>query len=211
MVISAISWIMKGLLMSNPGIVPHPAQECRQVLATDRLLLRLWRDEDVAPFVALNADPAVTEFLPGPVTPGQAAQFFAAQNALHARHGCCYFAAELKSTGKLAGLVGLKYQDFDTPFAPCHEVGWRLASRYWGQGLASEGARAALRFGFERLGLDEIVSFTVARNLRSRRVLERLGMVRDPGGVFAHPALPTEHPLSRHVLYRLPKAAFGAA
>jgi RimJ/RimL family protein N-acetyltransferase len=174
------------------------------------LLLRLWRDEDVAPFVALNADPAVTQFLPGPVTAAQAAQLFAAQNALYAQHGCCYFAAEIRETGELAGFVGLKYQDFAMPFAPCHEVGWRLATRHWGQGLASEGARAALRFGFERLGLDEIVSFTVTENVRSRRVMERLGMVHDPQGDFAHPALPAEHALSRHVLYRLPKAAFGA-
>ncbi|WBS04364.1 GNAT family N-acetyltransferase [Pseudoduganella sp. SL102] len=179
------------------------------VLTTDRLLLRLWRDADVAPFVALNADPAVTEYLPGPVTPEQAVQFFSAQNAMHARHGCCYFAAELKETGELAGFVGLKYQDFATSFAPCHEVGWRLASRHWGKGLASEGARAALRFGFGRLGLHEIMSFTVAENARSRRVMERLGMVRDPDGDFAHPALPVEHPLSQHVPYRLPRAAFG--
>ncbi|WP_307722175.1 GNAT family N-acetyltransferase [Pseudoduganella umbonata] len=179
------------------------------VLTTDRLLLRLWRAGDVEPFVALNADPAVTEFLPGPVTPEQAAALFDAQNAMYARHGCCYFAAELKETGELAGFVGLKYQDFSVPFAPCHEVGWRLASRYWGCGLASEGARAALRFGFERLALDEIVSFTVTDNARSRRLMQRLGMVRDPQGDFAHPALPAGHPLSRHVLYRLPRAAFG--
>jgi RimJ/RimL family protein N-acetyltransferase len=211
MVISAISWIMKGLLMNNPGIVPQPGMESRAVLATDRLVLRLWRDEDVAPFVALNADPAVTEFLPGPVSEEQALQFFAAQHALHARHGCCYFAAELKESGELAGFVGLKYQDFDMPFAPCHEVGWRLAARHWGWGLATEGARAVLRFGFEELGLGEIVSFTVAENARSRRVMERLGMVRDLDADFAHPALPPGHRLSRHVLYRLPKAAFRPA
>lgn len=194
--------------MSNPGIVPQPRAESRAVLATDRLLLRLWRDDDVAPFVALNADPAVTQFLPGPATPEQAGRLFAAQNAMYAQHGCCYFAAELRETGELAGFVGLKYQDFATAFAPCHEVGWRLASQYWGKGLASEGARAALRFGFEQLGLEEIVSFTVADNLRSRRVMERLGMVRDADGDFAHPALPAGHPLSRHVLYRLPRDAF---
>ncbi|WP_338771565.1 GNAT family N-acetyltransferase [Massilia sp. METH4] len=180
-------------------------------MATDRLTLRLWCMEDVAPFVALNADPAVTEFLPGPLTPEQALSFFAAQNAMYVQHGCCYFAAELTSTGELAGFVGLKYQDVSLPFAPCHEVGWRLASRHWGKGLATEGARAVLRFGFGELRLSEIVSFTVADNLRSRRVMERLGMVRDPGLDFAHPALPADHRLSRHVLYRLPKAAFGAA
>ena len=194
--------------MTIPGTLVHDAPA---VMTTDRLLLRLWHDSDVAPFVALNADPAVTEFLPGAVTPEQAMAFFIAQNAMQARHGCGYLAAEVKATGELAGFVGLKYQDAGLPFAPCHEVGWRLAARYWGQGLASEGARAVLRYGFAALGLDEIVSFTVPDNVRSRRVMERLGMVRDPGGDFAHPALPADHPLSRHVLYRLRRGAFQAA
>jgi RimJ/RimL family protein N-acetyltransferase len=177
------------------------------VLETERLRLRLWRDDDLLPWVRLNADPAVTRYLPGPVSEDAARAMFAAQNALFARDGCCYFAAELKETGELAGFVGLKYQDFETPFAPCHEIGWRLASALWGRGLATEGARAVLRLGFDTLGLEEIVSFTVPDNVPSRRVMERLGMVRDSAGDFAHPALPPEHPLSRHVLSRMRAAA----
>lgn len=191
----------------NPGILPEHAAARSAVLTTPRLLLRLWRAEDLDAYVALNADPAVIEFLPGPVAADAALRFFDTQNALYARHGCCFFAAELVETGELAGFVGLKYQDFAVPFAPCHEVGWRLASRCWGKGLATEGAQAALRLGFDVLGLDEIVSFTVPANVRSRRVMERIGMVRDPAGDFAHPALPADHPLSRHVLYRIARPA----
>ncbi|AVR95886.1 GNAT family N-acetyltransferase [Pseudoduganella armeniaca] len=173
------------------------------MLETERLLLRPWRADDVAPFVAINADPAVTEFLPGPMSPDAAKALFARQNALYEQHGTCYFAAQLKATDELVGFVGVKYLDGVLPFAPCYEVGWRLGSQWWGGGLATEGARAALRHGFDRLGLDEIVSFTVPANLRSRRVMERLGMVHDADGDFDHPALPVDHPLARHVLYRL--------
>jgi RimJ/RimL family protein N-acetyltransferase len=173
------------------------------VLQTDRLRLRLWQDQDVLPYVALNADARVTEFLPGPVTPEMAQQFFSAQNECYARHRCCYFAAELKASDELVGFIGMKRQDFAAPFTPCFEIGWRLGSGFWGQGLATEGARAVLAYGFGELGLDEIVSFTVPANVRSRRVMDRIGMTRDADGDFEHPALPSGHPLSRHVLYRI--------
>jgi RimJ/RimL family protein N-acetyltransferase len=175
------------------------------MIETPRLLLRRWRADDVAALTALSAEAAVIEFLPGAMSTAQVEAFIEAQNALCERHQTCYFAAELKETGELAGFVGLKYQDFDRPFAPCYELGWRLASRHWGKGYASEGALAAMRHGFEVLGLDEIVSFTVPENLRSRSVMERLGMHRDLDADFAHPALPVDHRLSRHVLYRIRK------
>ncbi|WP_227470715.1 GNAT family N-acetyltransferase [Massilia sp. YMA4] len=173
------------------------------MLETERLLLRPWRAGDVAPFVAISADPAVTEFLPGPLSADEARALFTRQNALYELYGTCYFAAQLKATDELVGFVGVKYVDAMLPFAPCYEVGWRLGSQWWGAGLATEGARAALRHGFDKLGLDEIVSFTVPANVRSRRVMERLGMVRDVAGDFDHPALPAGHALARHVLYRL--------
>jgi RimJ/RimL family protein N-acetyltransferase len=83
------------------------------------------------------------------------------------------------------------------------EVGWRLSREQWGRGYATEGARAALSFGFETLTLGEIVSFTVPANLRSRRVMQRLRMTHDPADDFDHPGLPVDHPLRRHVLYRI--------
>jgi RimJ/RimL family protein N-acetyltransferase len=113
------------------------------------------------------------------------------------------YASATGPTGALLGFVGLKHQDFDQPFAPCFELGWFLGKPHWGQGYASEGARACIAHGFGALGLDEIVSFTVPANVRSRRVMESLGMRRDPADDFAHPALPPGHRLSRHVLYRI--------
>lgn len=178
-----------------------------EILRTARLSLRSWREDDIDQFVRLNADPAVYEYLPGPLSRQQAFEFAAMQNAMYERHGTCYFAAALHGSEVLLGFVGLKHQAFDQPFAPCFELGWRLGSTHWGQGYATEGARACIAFGFDKLGLEEIVSFTVPENMRSRRVMERLGMRHDPAADFAHPALPPEHRLSRHVLYRIARPA----
>jgi len=180
------------------------------IIETERLHLRLWQPGDVAPFVQINADTLVTEFLPGSVSADQARALFALQNALYEQHGTCYFAATLRETSELVGFVGVKYTAESLPFAPCFDIGWRLGSQWWGRGLATEGALAALRHGFEVLRLSEIVSFTVPANVRSRRVMERIGMVRDVGGDFDHPALAVEHRLARHVLYRLDGQSYSA-
>lgn len=174
-----------------------------EILRTARLVLRTWEGIEAERFRRINDDPRVTEFLPGPLSLAQAQAFIDAQQALYATSGACYFAATLADSGELAGFVGLKRHTDGLPFAPCTDIGWRLSAEYWGKGYATEGARACLAFGFDRLGLDEIVSFTVPENLRSRAVMEKLGMREDPAGAFAHPALPPGHRLSRHVLYRL--------
>lgn len=177
------------------------------LIRTPRLQLRTWEAGDAQAFWELNQDPRVTEFLPGPLTMAQAEAFIAFQQELFGRSRACYFAVTVAASGELAGFVGLKRHEFEQerglPFAPCTDIGWRLAARHWGQGFAGEAARACLRFGFMELGLEEIVSFTVPANLRSRALMEKLGMREDTEGAFAHPALPAEHPLSRHVLYRL--------
>lgn len=165
-------------------------------------MLRRWRDDDRAPFAALNADPRVVEFLPGPLSRAQSDALAERIAAHFVEHGFGLWAVEAPGEIPFAGFVGLSVPAFDAAFTPCVEVGWRLASSCWGRGYASEAARAALACGFERLGLAEIVSFTVPANLRSRRVMERLGMSRDPADDFDHPALPDGHPLRRHVLYR---------
>ena len=100
-------------------------------------------------------------------------------------------------------MIGLATATFDAPFTPCVEIGWRLASRFWGHGYATEGARAALQFGFEEIELEEIVAFTVPENMASRRVMEKIGMMRNTADDFQHPLLPTDHPLRHHVLYRI--------
>ena len=113
------------------------------------------------------------------------------------------------ATGTFAGYVGLWPATFDAPFTPAVEVGWRLARAHWGHGYATEAARASVADGFDRLQLDEILSFTATINHRSRRVMERLGMTHDPRDDFDHPALPPGHRLERHVLYRLPSASMA--
>lgn len=171
-------------------------------LRTERLLLRRWRDDDRAPFAALNADPRVTEFLPAPLSRADSDALVDRIEAHFAAHGFGLWAVEVPGEIPFAGFVGLAVPAFEAAFTPCVEVGWRLAAACWGRGYASEGARAALAFGFAQLALAEIVSFTVPANVRSRRVMERLGMTRDPADDFDHPALPDGHPLRRHVLYR---------
>lgn len=176
------------------------------VILTPRLVLRTWLPADAAALHAMDQDPRVIEHLPGPMSMQQVGDFMASQHALFERTGSCYLAATLAEDGALIGFVGLKRHEGGLPFAPCTDIGWRLGARYWGRGYAREAAQACLRDGFERLGLDEIVSFTVPQNLRSRRLMESLGMRRDEAGDFAHPAVPAGHRLSRHVLYRLLRA-----
>lgn len=118
-------------------------------------------------------------------------------------HGFGPYAVEVRHEHTFIGFIGLNIPDFEAPFTPCVEVAWRLAAEYWGQGLATEGARAVSEYGFQRLGLDEIVAFTVPANTKSRRVMEKLEMKHDSVDDFDHPRLPTDHPLRRHVLYRL--------
>jgi RimJ/RimL family protein N-acetyltransferase len=172
-------------------------------ITTDRLLLRLWRESDRKPFQALNADPRVMEFFPALLTPEETnAGITRVQNHFD-RHGFGLYAAELRERETFIGYVGLFTPSFDAPFMPAVEIGWRLAFDFWGRGLATEGARAVIDHAFQTLGLRSLVSFTVPANVRSRRVMEKLGMVHDPSGDFEYPNIPVGHPLRRHVLYRL--------
>lgn len=170
---------------------------------TERLRLRQWRPEDREPFAALNADPRVMEFFPATLDRAASDAMAERCETLIAERGWGFWAAESKAGGDFIGFVGLHTPIPELPFSPCVEVGWRLAFDYWGKGLAGEAARGALRVGFERLRLPEIVSFTALRNARSRAVMERLGML--PAGIFEHPALPPGHGLRQHWLYRLPR------
>ncbi|HEV2387601.1 MAG TPA: GNAT family N-acetyltransferase [Candidatus Acidoferrales bacterium] len=172
-------------------------------LATPRLLLRRWRAGDREPFARLNADPRVMEYFPGILTRQESDRLVDAIELHFERHGFGLWAAELRETETCIGFVGLSLASFEAHFTPAVEIGWRLAAEYWGRGLATEGAREALRFGFIGLGLEQIVSFAAAGNTRSRRVMERLGMQRNPADDFDHPNLPEGHRLRRHVLYRL--------
>lgn len=184
--------------------IPARVYEIKQeLISTERLILRAWQDTDIAIFTEINQDPKVIEFLAGPLYTKQAAEFINKAN-LHLReHGFGLWAVALKDTGELIGFVGLRKIDFDLPFCPTVEIGWRIGSQYWKHGYATEAAKKTLEIGFMNFNLPEIVSFTVPDNIKSIRVMERLGMRRDMQGDFYHTALPKNHPLAFHVLYRL--------
>ncbi len=169
---------------------------------TKRLILRRWTPEDVEPFALLNADPRVMEFFPATLSRAESETMIKTVEDRIDQHGFGFWAAELRSTRELIGFIGLNVPGYPLPFSPCVEVGWRLAHKHWGNGYAQEGARAAIQLGFDKFGLREIVSFTTLNNIRSRKVMERIGMVQDSSGEFDHPKLEEAHPLRRHVLYR---------
>jgi RimJ/RimL family protein N-acetyltransferase len=172
------------------------------LLRTARLLLRPWRGDDLAAFAAMSADPAVMEFLMPLSEPGACEAWAAGLQAHWRKHGFGRWVVEVPGEAGFAGIVGLVTVPYEAHFTPAVEIAWRLARAYWGRGYATEAARAALDFGFGKLGLAEIVAVTVPANLRSRRVMERLGMTRDPADDYDHPNL-AAGPLKRHVLYRL--------
>lgn len=171
-------------------------------LLTERLLLRQWRESDLEPFAALNADPEVRRYFPARMTRAQSDELAEQQRRLIAERGWGLWAVEAVGGAPFIGFVGLAEPRFKAHFTPAVEVGWRLAQEHWGKGYATEAARAALAFAFDELRLDEFVSFTSAINERSRRVMERLGMTRDPADDFDHPNIP-DGPLRPHVLYRI--------
>jgi RimJ/RimL family protein N-acetyltransferase len=178
-------------------------------IRTERLLLRRWHPSDRAPFAALNADPRVIEFLPGPLTREQSDERAARIDANFDRHGFGLWAVEVRNVAPFIGFIGLAVPQFEAHFTPCVEIGWRLSADHWERGYATEGARAALAFGFDVVGLSEIVSYTVPANVRSRRVMEKIGMKRDPTEDFDHPLLSEGHSLLRHVLYRVARPTIG--
>jgi ribosomal-protein-alanine N-acetyltransferase len=169
---------------------------------TERLLLRRWRASDRAPFAALGADPRVMRQLGTLLSRSESDALADRIEAHFAAHGFGLWAVEVPGVAEFAGFVGLAHAAFAAPFNPSVEVGWRLAPELQGRGYASEAARAALRFGFEQLGLAEILAFTTVSNVASQRVMQRIGMQRDLAGDFAHSALPAGDPLRPHVLYR---------
>jgi ribosomal-protein-alanine N-acetyltransferase len=177
------------------------------VIETERLNLREWRDADVAPFIEMNADPVVMEFFPETYSEERTRRFVERIRECWAERGYGLWAVDRQHTGRFIGYVGLWPATFPAHFTPAVEVGWRLAADQWGNGYATEAARASLRYGFDTVGLDEIVSFTAALNPRSIKVMERIGMRRDVGGDFEHPGVPEGHPVRPHVLYRIRRQA----
>lgn len=174
---------------------------------TKRLYLRQWQPDDLPAFSAMNADPSVMEFFPDTLNPAQSDQFAERVQSLIAAQGWGLWAVEVKETAEFIGFVGLHSCDEELPFSPAIEIGWRLAKQAWGQGYATEGANKALEFAFEHLHLLEVVSFTAVKNLKSRAVMSRLGMVNTQQN-FEHPKVPVGHALREHVLYKIDRASW---
>lgn len=177
-------------------------------VSTERLILRDWRDDDVEPFAAMNADDAVMAFFPQKLSRSQSDDLVHRIRSGIAIDGFGLYAAERIDTGKFIGFIGLGRPTFEAAFTPAVEIGWRLAREAWRFGYATEGARGVLAHAFGSLGLTSVVSFTAAVNQRSRRVMERIGMTRDPSEDFVHPNLPAAHPLAAHVLYGIDEPRF---
>ena len=177
-------------------------------IETPRLRMRQWRESDREPFAAMNADPAVVEFFASPPSRAASDASIDAWQAQFAAQGWSNWAVELRESQEFLGFTGLSVPRRTFSFSPCVEVGWRLARKFWGEGFATEAARAALRVAFERLALPEVVSFTAVGNLRSRAVMERIGMY-DTNQDFEHPGITEGHPLRLHCLYRITGVQWG--
>jgi RimJ/RimL family protein N-acetyltransferase len=180
----------------------------RTPVATKRLVLRPWRETDREPFAALSADPEVMRHLMPLATRAASDAWIDRQQVHLQRHGFCMWAVSPVGSETFIGCVGLLQVGYEAHFAPAVEVGWRLARASWGQGFAPEAAAAALAFGFDVMGLGEIVANTVPANTNSQRVMIKLRMGRDPGDDFDHPTVPPGHMLRRQVLYRISLASW---
>jgi RimJ/RimL family protein N-acetyltransferase len=175
-------------------------------LRTQRLILRPWLDEDAEPFAAMGADPAVMEHFPSLLSREQSDATIARIRGHFAREGFGFWAIEVPGVTTFAGFAGIARPTF----MPVVEIGWRFARQHWGHGYATEAAIAARDWGFANLGIDEIVAFVVPGNARSQRVMDRIGMRRDPSADFEHPLIAAGHRLRPHWLYRIRKPAVPA-
>jgi 3-dehydroquinate dehydratase/shikimate dehydrogenase len=176
------------------------------IIQTERLILRQWQETDLELFAQLNADSRVREYFPGLLSRQESDASVKLMSDHIQRFGWGFWAASLIQTNDFIGFIGLEDVTLEAPFnkpTPTVEIGWRLAFNYWGKGYATEGAKAAIKYGFDELNLSEIVSFTTVKNWRSRHVMEKIGMAHDETSDFDHPKLVEGHPLKKHVLYRL--------
>lgn len=171
------------------------------MITTDRLALRPPVDADRPGVAEMNGDPRVGDWLGG-VRDRAASDAFLDQHMAHiAEHGFGFWVVERKADARVIGMTGLWWVPPELGMAPVVEIGWRFRPDAWGQGYATEAARAALDHGFEKLKLPEIIAFTARTNLASQNVMRRLGMVHAPERDFEHPGLAEDHPLRAHVTF----------
>ncbi|HTU50117.1 MAG TPA: GNAT family N-acetyltransferase [Acidobacteriaceae bacterium] len=178
------------------------------MIETERLRLRRWHEADLTAFAAMNADPQVRRYFSSRLTREESDASVSRFIRMYALDGYGFMAAELRETSEFIGMIGIQRMSFLLPgcSTPAVEIGWRLNEKSWGKGLATEGARACLDLAFRQFQLPEIVAFTTSANLPSRRVMEKLGMTRNPDDDFDHPGIPAGNPCQRHVLYRIHKS-----
>ncbi len=177
-------------------------------LESQRLILRQWNDDDYSTFAALNADPSVMEYFPKPLSRQESDDMADKIRSLISERGWGFWAVEFKSNGDFIGFTGLHTPKETLPFSPCVEIGWRLSKKFWGFGYAPEAAREALRFAFNRLELDEVVSFTTLHNARSQSVMRNIGMLNSNRN-FMHPDIDPGSGLSEHVLFNISRARWA--
>ncbi len=180
------------------------------ILETKRLILRTFEEQDLDVMAAIDQDPKVCAFLPGVATRRTTHALIQRIIQHYQERGFSLYAVLLKGTMEMIGFLGLMTPSFEAYFTPAVEIGWRLSSKYWNHGYATEGAEAVLQYAFNTLNLPEVVSFTTINNLASRRVMEKIGLKHDPKDDFDHPKLEPSSPLKRHVLYRLCKRDYLA-
>lgn len=180
------------------------------IIETKRLILRTWQESDYEPMCQINQDKLVMEYFPELLDEKQTQKLISKVDKHYKDHGFTFYATELKDTHEFIGMVGLAYVEmsFTEHFTPNIEIGWRLAHKFWGKGYATEAASAVLDYAFNKINLKEVVSFTTVNNERSRRVMEKIGMTNNPSDNFDHPKIPDDHPLKRHVLYRISKDVY---
>ena len=174
------------------------------IITTERLGLRRWTEDDYLPFAKMNKDSEVMQYFPSLLTDGETAAMVNRINLHFEKHGFGLFALEKLSTKEFIGYTGFMIPSFESFFTPCVEIGWRLRKGDWGKGYATEAAKTCLYYGFEKLGFEKIYSFTSTINLRSERVMQAIGMIKE--GEFNHPKIALENPLCRHVLYSIQKS-----
>jgi len=172
-------------------------------IETQRLLLRHWEKSDLEAFILMNANADVMRYFPDILNAEETKSFYDSIQQGFSEYGYGLYAVEKKGNGCFMGFIGFHWARFDADFCPCVEIGWRLDNRYWGKGYATEGAKACLEYGFEKLAFDEVVSFTAVENMPSQRVMQKIGMQFE--GYFDHPKVTVGNPLRPHVLYRINK------
>jgi len=177
------------------------------MLETKRLLIRQWQDQDIEEFTALNRDPEVMEFFPNLMSESEVRSMVSRCRESIEERGWGFSAVEERASGRFIGMVGIHETPFELPFGLRIEVGWRLAKAYWGKGYAGEAALACLDYAFNTLSVDAVCAFTPTHNLRSRRVMDKLGMT-DLHKPFIHPRFEAGQPLAEHVLYAIKRRDF---